>query len=40
MIEKIPSMLLILLTGLILMIVEIALLQLEEYHLNNMTSYN
>jgi hypothetical protein len=30
MIEKIPSMLLILLTGLILMIVEIALLQLEE----------
>jgi hypothetical protein len=30
MIEKIPSMLLILLTGLILMIIEIALLQLEE----------
>jgi hypothetical protein len=29
-IERIPSMLLILLTGLILMIVEIALLQLEE----------
>jgi len=29
-VERIPSMLLILLTGLILMIVEIALLQLEE----------